>query len=122
MWQERLNEFGPLFLVVNPIAVVPVFLAPTGALGRAAKRQVALIAVAVSFGVLVFFIFAGSFLIKRLGISITASGFPAGSCCSYSRARWFVAIASFPRPAPARSPRSRFIRSPSRRFPAPARC
>jgi multiple antibiotic resistance protein len=72
MWQELLNEFVTLFLVVNPIAVLPVFLAVAGALDRAVQRKIALIAVAASFGVLVVFLFGGSFLIKRLGISITA--------------------------------------------------
>src|SRR5262245_22712930 len=29
MWQERLNEFLTLFIVVNPISTLPVFLAIT---------------------------------------------------------------------------------------------
>jgi multiple antibiotic resistance protein len=72
MWQERLNEFVTLFLVVNPIAVLPVFLAVAGPLERKVQRKIAYSAVAVSFGVLVFFIFAGGFLLKRLGISLVA--------------------------------------------------
>jgi multiple antibiotic resistance protein len=72
MWQERLNEFVTLFLVINPIAVLPVFIAIAGGYDRAVQRRIALVSVAVSLGVLVFFTFAGSFLIKRLGISITA--------------------------------------------------
>jgi multiple antibiotic resistance protein len=72
MWQERLNEFVTLLLVVSPFTGVAVFLAITGKLEPGAPRKVAFVAVTVSFALLTFFIFAGSFLLKRLGISITA--------------------------------------------------
>ncbi|MBM3528272.1 MAG: hypothetical protein FJX62_09275 [Alphaproteobacteria bacterium] len=42
MWQERLNEFVTLFLVVNPIAVLPVFLTVTSGLDRAVQRKIVL--------------------------------------------------------------------------------
>jgi multiple antibiotic resistance protein len=72
MWQERLNEFVTLLLVVSPFTGVAVFLAITGKLEPGAPRKVAFVAVTVSFALLTFFIFAGNFLLKRLGISITA--------------------------------------------------
>jgi multiple antibiotic resistance protein len=72
MWQERLNEFVTLFLVINPIAVLPVFLVVAGPLDRLAQRNIALSAVAISFGVLLFFIYAGGFLLNRMGVSLTA--------------------------------------------------
>ena len=72
MWQERLNEFVTLFLVVSPFTGMALFLAITGKLDPSARRKVAFVAVAVSFALLIFFIFAGSFLLKRLGIAITA--------------------------------------------------
>jgi multiple antibiotic resistance protein len=72
MWQERLNEFVTLLLVMDPFAAMAVFLAVAGKLDPTTQRRVALGAVAVSFVLLVFFIFAGSLLLKRLGISITA--------------------------------------------------
>jgi multiple antibiotic resistance protein len=72
MWQERLNEFVTLLLVVNPIAVLPVFVAVVGALDLAEQRKVALYASAVSFVILVFFVYAGGFLLRSMGISLTA--------------------------------------------------
>lgn len=70
MWQERLGEFVTLFIVVNPIGALPVFLAMTGGLDTATQRRVALTAVLVSFLVLVFFIVAGGVLLEKLGISL----------------------------------------------------
>ena len=72
MWEERLNEFVTLFLVLDPFAAMAVFLAVAGKLDPGTQRKVALGAVAVSFALLIFFIFGGSLLLKRLGISITA--------------------------------------------------
>jgi multiple antibiotic resistance protein len=70
MWQERLNEFVTLFIVVNPIAVLPVFLAVTAGFDQATQRRVALIAVLASFAVLLLFIIGGGFVLARMGISI----------------------------------------------------
>jgi len=72
MWHERLSEFVTLFLVVNPIAVLPVFMAVAGPLDRPVQRKLALYSVAVAFAVLVFFMFAGSFLLRSMGVALTA--------------------------------------------------
>jgi len=70
MWQERLNEFVTLFIVVNPISALPMFIAVTAGFDRATQRKVALIAVAASFAVLVLFIVAGGFVLEKMGISL----------------------------------------------------
>lgn len=70
MLQERLNEFITLLIVVNPIAVLPVFLAVTGGYDAAAQRKVAILSVVTSFAVLLFFIIAGGFLLEKVGISL----------------------------------------------------
>jgi multiple antibiotic resistance protein len=70
MWQERLSEFVTLFIVVNPIGTLPVFLAVTKGFDAAAQRRIALVAVLASFGVLVLFIVGGGFLLEKLGISL----------------------------------------------------
>jgi len=70
MWQERLSEFVTLFIVVNPIGALPVFLAVTSGMDTAAQRRVAAIAVLVSFFVLLFFIVVGGFLLEKMGISL----------------------------------------------------
>ena len=71
-WQGRLSEFVTIFLVINPIGVLPVFLAIAGPLDRRSQRKLALNAVLVAFVVLVFFVFAGAFLLEQMGVSIRA--------------------------------------------------
>jgi multiple antibiotic resistance protein len=71
-WQARLSEFVTIFLVINPIGVLPVFLAIAGPLDRRSQRKLALNAVLIAFVVLVFFIFAGAFLLEQIGVSIRA--------------------------------------------------
>lgn len=70
MWQERLNEFVTLLIVVNPIAALPLFLAVTAGFDAAKQRRVAVIAVLASFGVLLLFIIGGGFVLQKVGISL----------------------------------------------------
>jgi multiple antibiotic resistance protein len=70
MWQERVNELVTLFIVVNPISALPVFIAVTAGLDHATQRKVALIAVLTSFAVLVLFIIGGGFVLEKMGISL----------------------------------------------------
>ena len=70
MWQERLSEFVTLFIVVNPISVLPVFLAVTAGFDATVQRRVALTAALASFVVLVLFIVGGGFLLEKMGISL----------------------------------------------------
>ena len=70
MWQERFNEFVTLLIVVNPLGALPMFLALSGELDAGARRRMALISVAVSFAVLLFFMVAGGFLLEKMGISL----------------------------------------------------
>jgi multiple antibiotic resistance protein len=72
MWQERLSEFVTLLLIVNPVGALPIFLALAGGLERSLQRKVAVHAVVTAFVVLVFFVFAGSFLLKQMGIPVRA--------------------------------------------------
>lgn len=71
-WQGHLSEFVTIFLVINPIGVLPVFLAIAGPLDRQSQRKLAINAVLVAFAVLVFFVFAGAFLLEQMGVSIRA--------------------------------------------------
>jgi len=70
MWQERLSEFVTLFIVVNPIGTLSVFLAVTRGFDAAAQRRIALVAVLASFAVLILFIIGGGYLLEKLGISL----------------------------------------------------
>jgi multiple antibiotic resistance protein len=70
MWQERISEFVTLFIVVNPVSALPVFIAVTAGMDATTQRRVALIAVLVSFAVLVLFIIGGGFVLEQMGISL----------------------------------------------------
>lgn len=72
MWQERLSEFVTLLVVINPMAAVPIFLMVAVGLEAPQQRKIALYAVLVSFGVLLFFIAAGGFLLKYMGVAMRA--------------------------------------------------
>lgn len=59
-----------LFIVVNPISALPMFIAVTAGFDAATQRRVALIAVLVSFAVLLLFIIGGGFVLEKMGISL----------------------------------------------------
>jgi multiple antibiotic resistance protein len=70
MWQERLSEFVTLFIVVNPVSALSVFLAVTAGMDSARQRRVAFTAVTVSFATQLLFIIGGGFLLEKMGISL----------------------------------------------------
>ena len=65
-------EFVTLFVVLDPVATLPVFLAVTAGLARAQSLWVALYALGVSFLVLLFFIAGGQFLLEALKIPMAS--------------------------------------------------
>jgi len=71
-WQRHLSEFVTLILVINPFSILPVFLALATGLDGTSQRRLARNAVLIAFVVLVFFIFAGAFLLEQMGVSIRA--------------------------------------------------
>jgi multiple antibiotic resistance protein len=71
-WQQHVSEFVTFFLVMNPFSTLPVFLALVATLEAPGQRKVALYAVLIAFGVLVFFIFAGAFVLQKMGVPIRA--------------------------------------------------
>ena len=64
------EEFVTIWVVVDPIGTIPVFLAFTGGMAAKQRNTVALLAIAISAGVLFFFIVFGQILIEALGISL----------------------------------------------------
>lgn len=98
MWQERLNEFVTLLIVVNPISALSMFLALAGDREPPAQRRIALMAVAVSFGVLLFFVVAGGLLLEKMGISLRSFQV-AGGIVLFLVALDMVRGASFTPPA-----------------------
>jgi multiple antibiotic resistance protein len=71
-WQQKLGEFVTMFLVINPFGALPTFLDIAATLDARAQRRLAFDAALISLVVLVFFVFAGAFLLQEMGISIRA--------------------------------------------------
>jgi multiple antibiotic resistance protein len=71
-WQQHVSEFVTLFLVINPIGVLPMFLAMVGSLDQPTQRKIAVRAVLAAFVVLVFFVVAGDFVLTHMNIPIRA--------------------------------------------------
>jgi multiple antibiotic resistance protein len=61
-----------LFIIVNPFATIPVYLSLTKSNTPKQRVRIALIASAVSIGVLIFFGIFGNLLVNSLGIGINA--------------------------------------------------
>ncbi len=71
-WQLFGEAFVTLFVIMDPPGTVPIFLALTGALRSAERKRAALVAVAVSLGVIVAFALFGQVILDYLGISLPA--------------------------------------------------
>jgi multiple antibiotic resistance protein len=69
---DFLYEFVTLFVILDPIATLPVFISLTGSLSRRQSLLVAFYALGVSFLVLLFFIVAGQHLLEALKIPMAS--------------------------------------------------
>jgi len=68
--QDLIERFVTLWVVIDPIGTVPVFIAVTAGMDSIARRRTALQAALVSAGVLLFFLAFGQLLIDALGIRL----------------------------------------------------
>lgn len=64
------ENFVTLWVVIDPIGTIPVFIAVTAGMTASARRSAALMATLVSMSVLLFFLVLGQLLIDALGISL----------------------------------------------------
>lgn len=71
-WSGRLAEFVTLWVVIDPLGTLPVFLAVTSGVEEHTRRRAAVLAVLISFLVLVFFVFAGHWLLRSMDVSINS--------------------------------------------------
>ena len=69
---ELFNTFIVLFAVIDPIGTVPVFIAVTRSHQHEAKRAIAIRAVLVAAGVLVFFIVLGQYVLEAASVPLSA--------------------------------------------------
>lgn len=67
-----LEHFVTLWVVIDPIGTIPVFIAVTATLTASARRKTALLAALVSAGVLLFFLVFGQLLIEALDIGLNS--------------------------------------------------
>jgi multiple antibiotic resistance protein len=67
-----LTQFVLIWAVVDPIGSVPVYLAQTSHLNAQQRRLVALKAIAISAGILLFFIIIGQILLEAMQIPLPA--------------------------------------------------
>ena len=70
--EYTLLAFGSLFAIVDPIAVVPAFLAMTRQDSHRAQVRMARLACAVAGGVMALFVLAGEWIFKLLGVTLPA--------------------------------------------------
>ena len=70
--EYALFSFGSLFLIVDPIAAVPAFLAMTARDTVAQRGRMAQVACLVTVGILAVFAFIGQGLFRVLGVSLPA--------------------------------------------------
>ncbi len=66
------REFVALWVVIDPIGTIPVFIAVTAGMEAAARNRIALKSTLVATGILVFFIVAGQRLLEAMEIHLEA--------------------------------------------------
>lgn len=71
-FQSMLHDFITLWVVIDPIGTIPVFLAVTSGRSTAQRNGIAVRAVLVAAIVLVIFIVGGQVLLEALGISLVS--------------------------------------------------
>jgi len=70
MFGDFINDFITIWIIIDPIAALPVFIALTATLDAATRRRVAAVSALVSLVVLVFFICLGQIILTALGVSL----------------------------------------------------
>jgi multiple antibiotic resistance protein len=76
--QFTITAFVMLIVVINPVAVAPVFVAVTSGLGSDERRAVLTRAVLIAFGVALFFLLAGRLMLSYLGVTMHAFAVSGG--------------------------------------------
>lgn len=71
-FEQLLNMFIVLFVVIDPIGLAPMFGALTRGGSDTYRRRMAVKAIALSSGILLVFVFSGDALLGALGISVPA--------------------------------------------------
>jgi multiple antibiotic resistance protein len=71
-WDIALKEFISLWVVIDPIGTIPVFIAITAGLSLAQQRMIAIKSTLIATVILLFFIVGGQLLMEGLNIHLEA--------------------------------------------------
>lgn len=69
-WSDLLREFVTLFVVIDPVGTIPVFLFAVAGIPRPLHRRFALRAVAIAGAVLLAFLVGGQVVLEALGLRL----------------------------------------------------
>jgi multiple antibiotic resistance protein len=72
MWRERLTEFVTLWVIIDPLGSLSVYLAVTAGLDPKMRQKIAFLSVGVAFLMLLFFVVAGQVLLIAMGIGLNS--------------------------------------------------
>lgn len=72
MLELALSSFVTLFVVIDPLGMVPLFISVVPGADAAVRRRIALRGTLAASGILVVAAFAGSFVLEKLGITLAA--------------------------------------------------
>lgn len=72
MLNDLITEFITFFTVIDPMGTVPVFIAITASYSDKSRRAIAIKATLIASGVLLFFIFAGEFILNGANIPLSS--------------------------------------------------
>lgn len=79
MIETLVHAFVTLFVIVDPIGVAAIFTGLSGTMPAPERRRVALNGTVIATGVILVFAFAGEYLFRALGISISAFSIAGGA-------------------------------------------
>ncbi|HEX9941995.1 MAG TPA: MarC family protein [Thermoanaerobaculia bacterium] len=65
-----IESFLPLFVAINPVGIIPIYLSVTENLTAAERRRLTLQAMATAIGLSVLILFAGQLIFSLLGITV----------------------------------------------------
>lgn len=69
---DWISSFVFFFAVIDPVGTLPVFIAVTSQHSEWQRRKIALLAVAVATGILLFFLLLGQYLLEAIGVPLSA--------------------------------------------------
>ena len=69
---DFINDFVTIWIIIDPIGALPIFIALTAGFNSGTRLRMALVTAIVAFIVLIFFISVGQIILNALGVSLTA--------------------------------------------------